>query len=61
MRAREGRADWKRLETELESLDKTMGEGADTDAHVRAVLARWVAGYRGAGPDLIGQHSGSGN
>jgi hypothetical protein len=39
-------ADWKRLEQELESLDKTMQEGAGAAVDVREVLARWVAGYR---------------
>jgi FlaA1/EpsC-like NDP-sugar epimerase len=46
MRAREYRADWKRLEEELESLDNTMREGAGAAVDVREVLARWVAGYR---------------
>ena len=46
MRAQEGRSDWKGLEQELESLDRTMREGAGAAVDVREVLARWVAGYR---------------
>lgn len=46
MRAQERKADWKRLEQELESLDKTMREGGGAGVDVREVLARWVAGYR---------------
>lgn len=46
MRAQEGRADWKRLEEELESLERSLREGDAAAVDVRAVLARWVAGYR---------------
>lgn len=46
LRARERKADWKRLEAELEALDKTMREGAAAAVDVREMLARWVAGYR---------------
>ena len=46
MRAQEKRADWKRLEKELESLDRSMREGAGAAVDVREVLTRWVAGYR---------------
>ena len=46
LRARERKADWKRLEVELGSLERTMREGTGTAVDVRAVLARWVAGYR---------------
>jgi FlaA1/EpsC-like NDP-sugar epimerase len=53
MRAQEKRADWKRLEEELESLDKAMREGADAAVDVREVLGRWVAGYEGRPPRLI--------
>ena len=45
MRARERKADWTRLEEELESLDRTMQEGDRATVDVREVLARWVAGY----------------
>ena len=44
LRAQEKRADWKRLEEELESLDRTM-QGVDGAVDVREVLARWVSGY----------------
>ena len=47
MRARERKADWKRLEQELESLDRAMHEGADVQVDVRDMLARWVSGYGG--------------
>jgi UDP-N-acetylglucosamine 4,6-dehydratase len=57
MRARESRVDWKRLEQELESLDRTMQEGAGAAVDVREVLARWVPGYRESSPRLIGQNS----
>ena len=46
MRAQEKKADWKRLEAELELLDKTMREGGGAGVDVREVLTRWVAGYR---------------
>jgi FlaA1/EpsC-like NDP-sugar epimerase len=57
MRARERGVDWKRLEEELESLDRTMRDGAGAAVDVREVLARWVAGYRENAPGLIGQNS----
>ncbi len=47
MRAQERKADWKRLEEELELLDRTMREGGAAGVDVREVLGRWVAGYRG--------------
>jgi len=46
MRAQERKADWKRLEAELELLDKTMREGGGAGVDVREVLGRWVVGYR---------------
>jgi FlaA1/EpsC-like NDP-sugar epimerase len=46
MRAQEKRADWKRLEEELESLDQAMREGSGAAVDVRDVLTRWVAGYQ---------------
>ncbi|MBE0623833.1 MAG: polysaccharide biosynthesis protein [Burkholderiales bacterium] len=46
LRAQEGKADWKRLEHELESLDRTMREGGAAQVDVPEVLGRWVAGYR---------------
>ena len=57
LRAQERKADWKRLEEELQLLDSTMREGAGSTVDVREVLARWVAGYRETGPRPIGQHS----
>lgn len=59
MRARERKADWKRLEVELESLDRTMREGTGAAVNVREVLTRWVAGYRQQDSTPAGHGSGA--
>lgn len=53
MRAQERRVDWRRLEEELESIDKALREGAAAAVDVRGVLTRWVAGYHVGEPHLI--------
>lgn len=45
LRAQERKADWKRLEEELLSLDIAMGEAIGAAVDVRELLGRWVAGY----------------
>ncbi|MBE0621677.1 MAG: polysaccharide biosynthesis protein [Burkholderiales bacterium] len=45
LRAQERKADWKRLEEELQSLDIAMREGIGAAVDVRELLARWVTGY----------------
>ena len=59
MRAQEGSADWKRLEDELESLDRAMREGSGATVDVRELLGRWVAGYKRSSPHLNGPNSAS--
>ena len=46
LRAQEEKADWKRLEEELVSLDQNIRDGTGIAVDVRAMLARWVSGYR---------------
>ncbi|MBE0597540.1 MAG: polysaccharide biosynthesis protein [Desulfuromonadales bacterium] len=45
LRAQERKADWNRLEEELQSLDSAMREGISSAVDVRGLLGRWVAGY----------------
>ena len=59
LRARERRADWKRLEEELESLDRAMREGTGAAVDVREMLMRWVAGYRQQDSTPAGHGSGA--